>query len=246
MSLAKKRRWMWGSIVAAIGVVIGVLALKGPETHAGPTTPFVDEVVLKDALTRVKLTPEHLAASQVATGEVSGVVADVETHLAVTLLDLPSADQEYGLAKADCDRLRRKVRSGLATNEEITACQAAIQRLDTAESDLDVVLDAILEAGIADLSAAQKAALRTLRSNRSTWNMPLEFMTVDRTEPEWVRLREALANERICAESGEDPDADEQAHLASCRAEQDVAAAKVHMDTHLSAIQSAWDSAVEE
>lgn len=94
-------------------------------------------------------------------------------------------------------------------------------------------------------SASQQATLSTIRANRH-WGQPLEFLTITLTEPQRVELRECLANERISAENGEEPDQDAQAILAAYRANPAVSLADANLQANLSAVSNAWNQAVNQ
>ena len=66
--------------------------------------------------------------------------------------------------------------------------------------------------------------LSAIRAN-SDQEMPVEFLVKSREHTEWHALRKALANERICAKIGDEPDPGMQTKLATWRAEEACAAA---------------------
>ena len=97
-----------------------------------------------------------------------------------------------------------------------------------------------------ELTRAQATALSNLRANQS-WHVPLEFKVSLRTQREWVAVRAAWQNEKVAADDEEEEvDAACQALLGDCRAEADVAAAKVRLDTDGTAVQAAWNTACAE
>ncbi len=153
------------------------------------------------------------------------------------------ADAAYSAARQDRDRLKRLIQSGQGTSEDVDAYAAAKIALALAESQRETVLGAILAAATSGLSASETNNQAALRST-SNWNLPTEFLVVDHSEAEWVQLREALANERIAAKLGEDPDPDAQALLATFRSDPLVAVAAANLDTNLPAVEAAWDTAV--
>ena len=69
---------------------------------------------------------------------------------------------------------------------------------------------------------------------------------VDRTEVQWVQLRDYLANERIAEKLGEEPDANAQAALAQIRNNLAVSTAKANLDANLAVVELAWAQAVGE
>lgn len=196
-----------------------------------------------DALMRVGLGPDALAAAGVTSGEVAGLVEDVEDHLTANPSDLSDADGDYAEARAEVDRLERLVRSGQATAQEVSDLATEKSALSTAESDRQTAIDAIFDAGTASLSAGEKAALENIRDN-AHWGTPIEFLVVDRTDLEWLDLREALADEEAAAEEGVAQDPTCASLLSTERSDSDVPAAKTAYDTNVSSVRSSWESTV--
>ncbi|MEW6747138.1 MAG: hypothetical protein AB1486_30755 [Planctomycetota bacterium] len=229
-------------------VIVGMFALTGVillwrgvlvRAAAGGGGPSLESM-----LYRVGLSPEELTAAGVSEAAVGAVVAGVGGYLLDHPTALAQADQDCFSAKNDADRLGALVRSGLASPSEVTACSQALADLASAESARQAVLDALFAAGTAELSSTQQQTLARLRVNGAAWELPLEFLVVTRAEAEWVRLRAALANERIAAKNYEDPDAGDQAYLSSRRAEDAVAAAITGLETNLAGVRAAWEDAI--
>ena len=68
-------------------------------------------------------------------------------------------------------------------------------------------------------------------------------MTVDRTETEWISLRDGLSNERIAARYGNEANGACQSLLSTARSNQTVAAAKANAVANLATVSAAWDTA---
>ncbi len=194
-------------------------------------------------LLRAGLDPEALTAAGLSAGAVTTLISDAYGHLVDSPGVIDLADAAYAQAKPECDRLERLVRSGRANPEEINACVAARMAVTLAESQRESLLGDMFSAGTWGLSEAQRSTLAAIRSN-SNWDLPTEFLVVDHTEAEWVQLREALANERIAAKLGEDPDPGAQAILAQFRSNPLVAVARANLDANLDVVSSAWDQAL--
>ena len=244
--------WLAATVIAAVALASGGLVVglpdgsdSDPDSEEGP--PPRPDPDLVEALLRSGLDADALAAAGVtADADATEVVDDVKAHLVTGLTDLRDADSDYATQRNLVDSLRRKVRSGLASQEEITQLATAKTDLATATSDRETALDAIFDAGTADLSQSSTDLLETIRGNRH-WKLPLEFLTGDRTEQEWVDLRDALADERISANfEGEEVSAGSASLLSTCRAVQCVSTARSNLDTHCGHIQAAWDSACVE
>jgi hypothetical protein len=221
-------------LAASIAAVVALTAVLAPPALA--TDPA-------DALMRAGLDPDALAAAGVASGDVAGIVEDVETWLAANPTALSSADSDYEDARAEVDRLRRLVRSGMAIAQDVTELAAAKSSLATAGNDRDTATDAIFAAATADLTGGETSTLATIRGNRA-WGLSIEFHAKDRSESSWVSLRDALSNEKVALAEGTSVDSACATLLAAERADADVSAAKTAFDTNVSAVTSSWQSAV--
>lgn len=69
---------------------------------------------------------------------------------------------------------------------------------------------------------------------------------MNRTQTEWVRLRDCLTNERVAVEYPDNLDQAMQAELATWRASPHVAAAITSTGTNLPGVTAAWNSAMHE
>ncbi len=198
------------------------------------------------ALMRAGLDAEALAAAGLSAPPVGNVVDDVADWLAADQADLELADSAYASARIQCDQLKRAIQSGQATEEQTNAYPTATSQFAQAHAECAALLDAAFDAGTADLSQSQRATLAVIRGNRR-WKVPLEFLLVDRTEAEWVQLRDCLANERIAADlENEDPDPQAQALLAQLRSDPLVSAAAASLDANAAVIADAWEQAIAD
>lgn len=196
----------------------------------------------KTTLIRAGLDPAAIAAAGVSSGSVSSVAQAMASAINAEPSRLASADTAYATARRDVDRLKGLIESGKAGEGDVSAYQSASTSLASASSARQAALDAYFDAGAAVLSAGQRATLGRIRANRA-YVLPIEFLVVERSQQEWVDLRDALANERVSAKLGEDPDSGDQAALATWRAVGVVASAKSSSDTNLATITSSWNSA---
>jgi hypothetical protein len=222
-------------------VVVG--AARGDTND--PSEPIQLDPVLGPMLIRAGLAPENLAAAGVSSALADDVVIAVETWLGQNASTLSNSDARCFAAVTDRDALVRKVRSGLASGQEVADCPAACSEHDAAIAERTQILDTIRAAGCDVVTVEIENRLARLRVNAAAWNIPPEYLVTDRTQEEWVALRAALANERISAKYGEDPDPADQVLLATVRAEQEVATAKVNLDTNLAAVKAAWEEAAK-
>lgn len=232
-------------IVAAIVlvVIIGVLyvGLEKVQARQLPINPQQ----LSVALIRLNLSAQALTAAGVPSALISGLVNDVQDQINANPAALSNATASLGQARAEHDRLQRLVQSGVHAQADLTAYNTAVTQLNSTQTQLQSVLDDLWTAGTADLTEGQRTVLSRIRSN-SSWEMPIEFLTVNRAQAQWVQLREALANERISAANDEPPDPAVQELLAQLRADVTVSAAIANLSANLAANTAAWNQAVND
>lgn len=223
---------------AARTAVVAASEAQGAGGGATSPTPASNLDVL---MIRAGLDARSLAAAGVSSAQVSSVASALAAHVAQAP-SLSEADQALAQARVAHDALDRKVGSGTASSGEIAELAAARQALEAARAVCSARVDALHAAGSAGLSQQQRMTLAMLRFNADK-PAPIEFKVVERTEAEWVALRDALSNERSAAANGEQPNAACQTLLGSARSNSAVAAAKSACDTNLASIQSAWSVA---
>jgi hypothetical protein len=194
---------------------------------------------------RAGLDANALAAAGVSGASTTSLMHSVDQYLLAHPAELTSADSAYANALVESDRLQRLIQSGLGTEQDVTTYQSQSAALSTSTVQRDAALDAIFNTGAAGLTQGQRLALSKIRANRN-WNLAIEFMTVDRSEPEWVNLRGTLAYERISGQDGVSLDPEAQAQLATWRADPTVAAAATSLGTNLSAVTAAWNAATHD
>lgn len=196
-----------------------------------------------DSLMRAGLDPDSLAAAGVTSGEIATVVADAETYIDANSSELSGADSHYVTLRSEVDALRRKVRSGQASIEEIASLATKQDELATAASDRESAIEAIFDAATDSLSAGEKTALANIQANRS-WATAIEFLVINRTDQQWLALTEALTNEAVATEEGTSVETACASLLLTERAKSEVSSAKTSFDANASAVASAWDTAV--
>ena len=225
-------------ILVPLALHLARINAKAEAPHP-PASAFASGNVASTMI-RSGLSPEALTAVGVTVLQVDGIVAAFQSAVAGNPQLLPTAEAAYAAAKTESDRLRRLIESGQSS--EVAEYQSQMQALATAMADRQAALDFFTSSAVAGLTQTQRADLATLQGNRN-WEMPIEFKIVDRTEAEWVALRKALDNEKVCAKYGTTPSVSQQALLATLRANQKVAAAKVNLETNGSAVKASWTSA---
>ena len=210
------------------------------ESEPPPPPASTETAVL---LMRVGLDAPALAAAGVSAQDAAVVVGGVTQALAGDPQALTKADQTFAAARVAESQLKRKVRSGLASDGEVVAYQQAKGDFAAATAAREQLIDVLFESGVAGLPAAWQNTLRTLSKNRD-WKLPLEYLTVDRSQEDWVVLRDALANQEWTAEEGVLADPACAAFLGTCKADTQVAQAAASLGSTVAAVQTAWNAAV--
>lgn len=218
------------------------ISIVRAQTAPPPATPQALEI----ALHRLSLTPEALTAAGLSATEVSEAVNDLESEMDAEHVALAEADASYVQALRDRDRLQRVIQSGIHEAADLPAYTSAVSQLNGAQSQRQAILDEMWSAGTGGLPQAKKNILATIRVNGHSWDMPIEFLTVERTETQWVELRDALANERISAAAGVPADPVSQALLAQLRADPTVSAAIANLASNLASATAAWNTAIND
>jgi hypothetical protein len=229
--------------VAIVALFVRIQSIQ--DTRAALFYPEPTPAQLATALVRAGLDPEALAAAGVSPSAIDTVVGDVVDHMTANPGSLELADSAYAAARQERDQLKRVIQSGRATQEQIDAYPGAVGGFALAQSQRQSALDDVFTAGTATLSQGQRNTLISLRGN-AAWDLPLEFLVLDLSEADWVQLRDYLANERVSAQLGEDPDGSAQAALTQLRSNPLVATADANLDTSLAVVELAWHQAVDQ
>ena len=218
------------------------LAVLAPLFLAAISSPTLADS-LSDTLMRVGLDADSIAASSVQASEVAGIATDVQDYLDANPTELSGADAAYLSAQQDVSALGKLVHGGQGTAQDATDLVTAQAALDTAETDRDAAIDALFDAGVADLTAAQSTALSNIRANKH-WGLPIEFAAKNRTDQDWLTLAEALTDERVSALEEVSASPACVALLLSERSDSAVSTAKTAYDTNLTAVKASWATAV--
>lgn len=212
-------------------------------TTEPPPPPAI--TTLGGVLSRAGLSAEALTAAGVSSNEVAEVVADADTFIGGSGQTLASLDQSFVAAKIAEEALRRQVKKGTASQGTVSQLASARVTRGQAESSRDTFLDGVFQAGVASLSTAQVNALTSIRANRS-WHLDVAYLVVDRTEPEWVALSDALAAERVALAEQESTPPLSQALITQVSSDPTVSLAKTSLGSYLAGVQTAWNSAVSQ
>jgi hypothetical protein len=226
-------------------IVAGVLTWFGTWSMSSSSRRFVEvpAAELALALVRTGLDAESLAAVGLTAEQTGLLVSRTRTHLTSSIQVVRDADINYSAKKATVDQLQRVVQSGVATEEQKSQYVTAKSELVTLTSARQTALNAVFTAAVDGISQDTVAALGRIKTNR-VWELPCKYLIKDRSQNDWVALREALANDRVSASLGRTPDQGGQQLILSAAADASVAAAGSSLSNNLGAVTSAWSTAV--
>jgi hypothetical protein len=222
-------------------LIAGILLLTNP------FTPYLSANVLGQdlsrALVRVSLTPETLAAAGVSPNQTTGVVSNLQEYLASNLTILHQTDAAVASSESTVAELRRRIQSGKFNESDLQGHAAAVAQAASSTAQRETLLNDMFHAAIAELPHEVQEVISTIRSNVA-WQLPTEFLTVSRPEADWVDLKGALANERIAAKLGEEPDGEAQQLLLQARAHPSVSSARALLQENLNAVANSLQSGI--
>jgi hypothetical protein len=236
-----KKPVTWFGVVAVLALM-PLLFRSVSWTSAQQQPATVTASDLRVAMLRAGLSAEALTAAGCSSQQVGTIVSTARNELMAHPVRITEDDAAYAAARAAADALQRKIQSGLASQQEIASYATATAALESAQNERAAALDAVFSAATVGLNQSQVALLQKIRANHS-WKLSTELLTVDRTETEWVGLRDALSNERVAAKYGNEANGACQSLLSTARANQTVAAAKANAVANLATVSAAWDTA---
>jgi len=205
--------------------------------------PVVGRLELEGTLARIGINPTNLTAAGFTVNQAQTVAAAGAASVRSRIEAIRVADNLLATAQGEYARLRNLIQSGRATEQDRTAYAAARIAAAQARSAQASVLDSLFQAATTDLPAEPVTELQVLRTN-SKWNMDAPYLSVARTEAEWVALRDALADNRISSGLGATPDPRGQALLTNVNADPMVSAARTNIQNNLDGVTAAWNQAI--
>jgi hypothetical protein len=241
MRLSSSMKGLLALILVGGGIGSLVLAMGGGGGEM--TAPPPASTPMAATMMRVDLGADRLAAAGV-TSQATTIAIDAAIAK-VAQVALESADAAYAAARPPCDALERKIQSGLGSAEDVTAYQQASAQLASATAARKAALDEVFTTGVAGLPSEQRTLLTTIRANAS-WKLPVQYLAVNRSEGDWVKLRDYLDARRIYQADGEEVPAEVTSFLASVESNPTVSKAKADLEASLPLVQTAWNAAVTD
>ena len=233
-------------VTLALIVVLALFAitLSSVSTTAQPSGPETNAAERARYLHLAGLTPECLCAAGLSTSDVTSAITDAVGVIETNAAGLVTAETALLNTERELDELTRLIRSGTASTEQKATLTTVTAAAQAAESDWQDLLDGIHDAVCADVTTDEADRIATILGN-DRWSLPIEYKRANRTEAEWVALRNALAAERIAAADGEDLDSPFETLLLNARAEAGTAQAMSWMGSNLEAVKAAYDDALD-
>ena len=233
------------TLALAAGSLVGLKHAWSESSNEPDPPPPPANTEMASVMMRAGLDAPALAAAGLTANEVTTLVAAAVAQFNTNPSTLAGLDLAYAQARTSVDSLRRLVRSGQGSAEDVTALATAKQTLLSATNARTSYLDGLRSTGLAGVSASASATVDRILAN-GIWDLPTQYLVKDRTQAQWVDLREALSVEAIAAKYGEPFPQVTQSYLAGVNAESEIATAKVNLDTNLAAVQTAWNAGVTE
>ena len=223
----------------ASAAVSGAFFVGSAPARPTPLTPEAFAVLLH----RVGLEPRAMAATGITAQQTETVLSRLRADAAEHLKALDAADDAYAQAYAEVDRLQAQVQGGVASREAVSSLASAHVSLAEAKSRRSVLLMEILAVAVHDMNAETVAGLRRIAESPA-FDEAIEFKVAVRDQADEVRLRDALACERLARSDRTDVPASAAAVLASERGTREVEAALAHIDANAAAVIAAWNKAL--
>jgi len=192
---------------------------------------------------RLSLDAESMCAAGVSAQQVATIVTALNTSPAAINEELTDADNVRGLAAKVVQDLKAEIANGGSTPAQILQLENAEDVLEMADATRDGVLDTLFTAGVVSLSPEIQSRLATIRGNRY-WRLPVEFLVANRSQSDWVQLRDHLSQERIATKLEEPLDPAVSQALATARSHSSVSAAFARLGSGLTSVQMAWNAAL--
>lgn len=232
-------------------LVCGLLVYLGaarfgaaPVTATAAKSMAPTRAQLRQALSLAGISARPLAAAGLNASQVTVVIANARTHLTENGQAFQSALELFRERSLRTQRLERGVRSGVASAEEVSAFSAAREALANATTARDTAIESLFTAATANLGQSAKQTLAAIRANKAR-ELPIQYLVANHTDEEWTALRDALANNRVAARTGEEPNAAAQQLVASANTHNAVASAASGIE-NLESVTTAWNAGVSQ
>jgi hypothetical protein len=247
-----RRHWLAASaaLFAAVAMVSAGPALLAsssftlPSVEAAPsneTSRLLSSNEARGLLIAAGLTPSILAASGIQAEQASAMIAAAHQYALEHQSELDGADRAVGEARNRASEHQRQSQPG--SQVQPAAEQGAViqAQLAAAVATRSSVRTALRQAACADLSDASRLQIANMLANSGREGVATKFLAVQRTEPEWLALREDLTHVAQATEQGVTPDAQVLARVLEAESDPAVIAAAQNLQAGLASIEQAFE-----
>lgn len=204
-----------------------------PPTPPPPSPPPARTEVMAAAM-RAGLHADALLAAGVGSQSFPSIVNGVRDYLTAHPGQMRSLDTQVDSARrAASPRARADAPNPQAGT---TPDQALAAR--------DAFYSAMFDAATTSLSQEQKAMLLAQKRNKGK-SVPAKYLVIDRSDAEWVVLRDALADQAIASRDGRQAPDSVQQVIASADANAAVSSAGQRLSGDRTAMRTAWTQALQ-
>ena len=223
--------------VAIAGVATATVASLPKSAAIKIKKPEPAPLIASHYLDVLGLSPDALAAAGLNAEMAAQIKENLQAHLTGNGAGLAAAIDAWGAAHRDADLAHRAVQSSKGTVENMTAKQAA---LASALSAKNSALNAATAAALDQFDANIVTTLARIKANRP-YNVPVQYLLVDRTDEQWRQLRDALSHRKTREHLGREMDADAVTIIANADAQPATVAAAAAVSENLTGIQQAME-----
>lgn len=225
------------SVLAAIGASVLVAATSSSHSSSAATSAnAVRKVPNKDialVMRTAGFTPEHLAAAGVTRLEFDGLADAALAYClqADRVLGFQTAHKNLNIMRANATKVpgKRTVLEG----------QGVPTTLAQAQGQLDDLKNAAFNFIATELPGDKKAKLASIRAN-DKHAVPAYYKVVERTDAQWLELRNALSAKRIADKQSKPCPEQATSVLSAAHGNQTVSACKDGYAAALAIIKDEW------
>lgn len=240
----------WRLTLAGISGALIVVAVIVP--IAGPSAAHADsqgavmsprQTAASTWLTSEGIDPSTLAAAGVTAVETTSIVNAAKDYIASSAGDnLAASRQAVDAARHQLQTAEAAAKKGTASAEAVGGAKVA---LASAESQFNTLRTTFRSTTLAGLLEAKVAVIDAVRRNKPT-GLPVQYLVMDRSSEDALKLRDALADARIAAQREQSVPVASQTTILEAGGATSVITAKSYLDSNLATIRSAWASSMSE
>lgn len=226
--------------LGAVGFA-GILSVRVPVAKA----PFSEEShprEVESALGALGLTPKVVAAAGLTSQQTGSFADAAASYMHTNITAYRTAKNNAYLASNEVDRLTTRIRSGQGNQSDVEALATAQANLNTAHSQEQAVLAGALAAAGEEIPTEVFAKVNLFKANKLVWDIPEQYLGENRTQEQWVALRDAIANDTIATRLNQEPDPSAHQLLLAAQATSSAAATNFQ---NLEEIRAAWNLAMQ-